>query len=136
MNDDKTEEQMRRIRELQDKIEVFEHERRQELRRDVLADGVREKAITAAIRAGLLGSTPSLIWLYFASNFTSGLQLALEMLCVTVPVLFVAAAAGLGSGMFAHWWFANSIIPVRRAAILMALLADTVILGWLIALTT
>ena len=129
---------MRRIRELQDNLDEWSRERRQEIRRDVLSNAERDIAIAAATRTTILGSVPSIVW-YLVGVFNSGWEgvfmLALSLLCLILPFVVVVVAAGVASGLFAHWWFNGTGISVRRAAIVLALLADAALFGWVMVLT-
>ena len=132
------EDAMRRIRERQEQLEVGARERRQELRQEVLSQAERDAAITAAARTALLGSVPSIVW-YLIDVFNSGWEgvfmLVLSSLCLILPFVIVIAAAGVASGLFAHWWFHSTGFSVRRMAIVLALLSDAVLFGWVLVLT-
>lgn len=132
------EEQMRRIREQQQRLDEWERERRQEIRHDVLANAERDAVITTAARTALLGSVPSIVW-YLIAVFNSGWEgvfmLVLSTLCLILPFVIVMAAAGVVSGLFAHWWFHGTGFSVRRMSIVLALLADAVLFGWVLVLT-
>jgi hypothetical protein len=132
------EEQMQRVREKLAEAELREHEERQTLRHEVLSNAERDTAITTAAQAALLGTIPSIIWLVVCSlsqGWAGVFQLFFGLMCFFMPFLFVAAAAGVFGGLFAHWWFANSTIRVQGAAIAMALLTDAMLLAWVIVLT-
>ena len=132
------EDEMRRIRERQEQLEVWARERRQELRQEVLSQAERDVAITAAARTALLGAVPSIVW-YLIAVFNSGWEgvfmLVLSTLCLILPFVIVTAAVGVASGLFAHWWFHGTGFSVRRMAIVLALLADAVLFGWVLVLT-
>lgn len=131
------EDDMRRIRERQEQLEVWARERRQELRQEVLSQAERDAAVTAAARTALLGAVPSIVW-YLIAVFNSGWEgvfmLVLSTLCLVLPFVIVTAAAGVTSGLFAHWWFHGTGFSVRRIAIVLALLADAVLFGWVLVL--
>ena len=95
------EDEMRRIREQQERLDEWARERRQELRRDVLSNAERDAAITAAARTALLGSVPSIVW-YLIAVFNSGWEgvfmLVLSSLCLILPFVIVIAAAGVAAG--------------------------------------
>ena len=130
--------QMRRVRELQERIDEREGERRMTLRRDALTNADRDAAIVVATWTGMLGSVPSVVWSIVSSvrsDWTGVFQVIFGSLCFIVPFVLIAAAAGTFSGLFAHWWFADSGVPVKRAAIAVALLSDAVLFGWVIVLS-
>ena len=127
------EEQLQRVREYLNEYEIREREQRQ-----VLTIAERDAAISAAVRAAILGSIPSIAWAIIASvrsNWTAGFAVLFAPLCFVIPFMIVAAAAGVVGGLFAHWWFAKSTISVRLAAVAMALLADAILLFWVVMLS-
>ena len=132
------EDQLRRVREYLDDYEIREREQRQALRHEVLTIAERDAAISAAVRAAILGSIPSIVWSIFASirsSWPPGFAVLFAPLCFVVPFVIIAAAAGVVGGLFAHWWFAESTISVRLAAIATALLCDAVLLFWVVILS-
>ena len=127
------EEQLQRVREFLDEYEI-----RQVLRREVLTIAERDAAISAAVRTAILGSIPSIGWSIYASvrsSWPAGFAVLFAPLCFVVPFVIIAAGAGVFGGLFAHWWFAESTISVRSAAVATALLADAVLLFWVVMLS-
>ena len=132
------EEQLQHVREKLAEAELREHEERQILRRDVLTIAERDQAISAATQAALIGTLPSIIWVFIralSAGWLGAFQLFFGLLCFFIPFLFAAAAAGVVSGLFAHWWFAHSTVNVPRAAIAIAFLADALLFGWAMVLS-
>ena len=132
------EEQLQRVREFLDEYEIREREQRQVLRREVLTIAERDAAISAAVRTAILGSIPSIGWSIYASvrsSWPAGFAVLFAPLCFVVPFVIIAAGAGVFGGLFAHWWFAESTISVRSAAVATALLADAVLLFWVVMLS-
>lgn len=132
------EDQLQRVREFLEAHEVREREQRQVLRREVLTIADRDAAISAAVRTAIYGSIPSIIWSAVASFFLSwpgGFAVLLAPLCFVVPFVIAAAAAGVAGGLFAHWWFAESGINVRWAAVATALLSDAILFAWVVVLS-
>ena len=134
MNDD----EMRRVREWLDRSEVHERERRQSVRKEVQTIAEREAAIDTAVRVALLGVIPSVAWLIvasFYSDWSRAFLVIFGMLCFFVPFLPVLVAAGFFGGLFAHWWFADSNVPVRWIAVALPLLVDAVLFGWVVVIS-
>ncbi len=132
------EDQLQRVREYLDEYEIREREQRQVLRREVLTIAERDAAISSAVRTAILGSIPSIGWSIFASirsSWPTGFAVLFAPLCFVVPFVIIAAGAGVIGGLFAHWWFAESTISVRSAAIATALLSDAVLLFWVVMLS-
>jgi hypothetical protein len=133
------EDELRRVREYLVRYEIREREQRQVLRHEILTIADRDAAISAAVRAAIFGSFPSIVWSAVASFFylswPGGFAVLLAPLCFILPFVFVAAAAGVGGGLFAHWWFAGSTISVRRASITTALLSDAILFAWVVVLS-
>ena len=132
------EEQLQRVREFLDEYEIREREQRQVLRREVLTIAERDAAISAAVRTAILGSIPSIGWSIYASvrsSWPAGFAVLFAPLCFVVPFVIIAAGAGVFGGLCAHWWFAESTISVRSAAVATALLADAVLLFWVVMLS-
>ena len=132
------EEQLQRVREFLDEYEIREREQRQVLRREVLTIAERDAAISAAVRTAILGSIPSIGWSIYASvrsSWPAGFAVLFAPLCFVVPFVIIAAGAGVFGGLFAHWWFAESTISVRSAAVATALMADAVLLFWVVMLS-
>ena len=135
MSDDKYE----RLNAIKEKLDARERELRQSLQREVGRQAERDAAITLAARVAMFGSIPSVRWT-IASNFqkewSGGFEFFLTgQFYFVIPIAIMAAAAGVVSGWFAAWWFADSMIPVPRAAICLALISDAVMFGWVIALS-
>ncbi len=132
------EDEMRRIREQQEQLEVWARERRQELRQQVLTEAERDEALSVARRTAILGAIPSVL-LYILraveQGWTEIIHVTGAVLCFGIPFVMAVAAAAAASGLFAHWWFHGSGISVRRMAIVLALLADAVLFGWVLVLT-
>lgn len=132
------EDEMRRIREQQARLDEWACERRQEIRRDVASNAERDAAITLAARTALLGAIPSIVW-YLIVVFNSGWEgvfmLVLSSLCLVLPFVIVVAGVGVASGLFAHWWFHGTGFSVHRMAIALALLSDAFLFGWVLVLT-
>lgn len=132
------EDKMRRIREQQEQFEVWQRERRQELRQEVLSQAERDEALSIARRTAFAGAIPSVAW-YFASlkdvGFEGTIVLVASALCFLLPFALIVMAMASASGLFAHWWFHGSGFPVRRMAFLLALLGDAVLFGWVLVLT-
>ena len=133
------EDEMRRIREQQERLEVWQHERRQELRQEVLSQAERDEALSVARRTTLIGVLPSVVW-YFVRLLQQGMEGAFALVfsgffILALFLLFSLAMASV-SGLFAHWWFHGSTIPVRRMAFALALLSDAVLFGWVLVLTS
>jgi len=142
MSDDKYE----RLNAIKEKLDARERELRQSLQREVGRQAERDAAITLAARVAMFGSIPSILWTIpsvrwtIASNFqkewSGGFEFFLTgQFYFVIPIAIMAAAAGVVSGWFAAWWFADSMIPVPRAAICLALISDAVMFGWVIALS-
>ena len=132
------EEQLQRVREYLNEYEIREREQRQVLRHEVLTIAERDAAISAAVRTAILGSIPSIGWSIYASvrsSWPAGFAVLFAPLCFVVPFVIIAAGAGVFGGLFAHWWFAESTISVRSAAVATALLADAVLLFWVVMLS-
>lgn len=132
------EDQMQRIQQSLAEDERRERERRRALRREVLIFADRDAAISAAARVIALGTIPSVAWLLLASVSTgwkSVFQTVFGIICFLVPFPFVTTALGVICGLFSDWWFADSPICVKRAAIAMALLLDSVLFAWVIVLS-
>lgn len=133
MND----EQMQRVREKLAEEELLEHEQRLQLRDEVVTIAARERAITVGVRVTTFGTIPSIAWLIMSSldeGWQGAFQIVFGLLCFLGPILFISGAAGVACGVFAHWWFSRSTISVPWAAVVMALLVDAVLFGWVIVL--
>jgi uncharacterized membrane protein SpoIIM required for sporulation len=118
--------------------EIRERERRQILRRDVLADVARDEAIAAASRTALLGMIPAIILFAVATlarGWTGAFQLLFGVGCFFIPALIITPAIGLACGLGANWWFRHPAAKIKQAAIAMALISDTILLAWVIVLT-
>lgn len=134
MNDD----QMQRLRERLTREELEEHEQRLILREEVVTIAQRDTAITIAARVATIGTVPSIAWLVksaLSQGWTGVLQLVFGLLCFLVPFIVIAGIAGIICGLLAHWWFSRSTISVPWAAVIMALLVDAVLFGWVMVLT-
>ncbi len=138
MQENMQEDELQRVREYLDEFETREREQRQVLRREVLTIAERDAAISAAVRTAILGSVPSIGWSVYASvrsSWPAGFAVLFAPLCFVVPFVIVSAAAGIVGGLFAHWWFAESTISVRFAAITAALLSDVILFFWVVVLS-
>ena len=132
------EDEMRRIREQQEQLEAWARERRQEIRQEVLSQAERDQALSDARRTTLLGAIPSVLLYVLRAveqGWTEMIQVMGAFLCFGIPFVMVVTAAAAASGLFAHWWFHGTGFSVRRMAIVLALLSDTVIFGWVLVLT-
>ena len=134
MSNDKIE----RLSALKEKLDARERELRQSLQKEVCRQTERNAAITLGARIAMFGSIPAILWTIFShypKGWSGGFEFLIGPLCFVIPIVIVAAAAGVVSGFFAAWWFGDSLIPVPRAAIYLALLSDAVLFGWVIALS-
>lgn len=132
------EDEMRRIRERQEQLEVWARERRQEIRQEVLSQAERDEALSVARRTTLLGAIPSVLLYVLRAveqGWTEIVQVTGALLCFGIPFVMVVTAAAAASGLFAHWWFHGTGFSVRRMAIVLALLSDAVLFGWVLVLT-
>lgn len=131
-------EEMRRIREHDDLLEVRQREQRQELRNSVLSSVERDDAISISRRTILIGLIPSgvaFVVRTLGHDWTAAFQLVFGLMCFAISCLFVVASASIACGLFAHWWFHDTGYSVRRVAFVLALLVNVALFGWAIVLT-
>ena len=82
----------------------------------------------------MLGSIPSALLIIagavsrYSMDSAATHVIAIFMALVTFAV--IVAGAARASGLFAHWWFRDSLIHERRAAAVVSLAAAMILFGW------
>lgn len=133
-----TEDNSRRIRDLEKRITEWNAEHRQGLEQKRSAIEDLSQTLTFSMRAAVLGSIPAFIriicWIV-ATRATDPILSQLILIGVALAVYFaIVAAAARASGLAAHWWFRGSLIHERLAATLIAIAAAFVLFGWVIVI--
>ena len=93
------EDEMRRVREQQEQLEVWARERRQELRQEVLSQAERDEAISVACKTALVGALPSVAW-YYVSLIERGFEGAFVLVMSGVSTGRMVGGTGTGAACF------------------------------------
>ena len=131
-----TDENAERIRDLELRIAQWgsEHEHAMQEQRD--AQYSLKTTLSLSSRITIFGSIPSVVWILGWISVTGIGQPIVNqiMLFCAVLILFGAISAGgaRGSGLVAHWWFQNSVVREQLACVVIALLSQAVLFGWVV----
>lgn len=121
---------------LQQTLAEFESESRQVIgeQRENLAS--LKETMRLSLRVVAIASLPSVVWVscwsvIAAANESIWTQV-LSMCFALVILAVVSIAVSRASGLFAYFWFNRTVIRLRLATIVLALLAAAMVFGWVI----
>ena len=131
-----TDDRSTRLRDLEVRISQWEGEHRLTLQRELSVQRSLEDTLSLAMRVSILGSGPSVAWIlcWVAASSATLTLLNYALVAFGVLVIFcsILVGAARASGLVAHWWFRSTAAQERLATIVLALLADAVIYGWIL----
>jgi hypothetical protein len=133
MNDD----DLGRIRENQEQVDERLRERRCELQQSFRKLGDLEDSLAIAWKVGLTGIIPSIVWIVrqglhrSETSFVDGLAVVIIGL---IGLAIVTPFVPIGCGTGAHYLFRSSMRSTRLMAVVLSVLADAAIFGWVLFL--
>ena len=129
---------LERIVDLKRRISEWDAEHEHEIQLHRNANQGLRQALSLSLRLSLLGAIPSIIWILCwvavtSVNETTVFQAVQSAGAFAFFGVGLAAAARL-SGLAAHFWFRRSLISERLATIVITVLANALLFGWVVAL--
>ena len=133
-----TEDQSKRIRELEQRISQWESVHEHEVQQERNDQRKLRDTLALSLRVVAIGSIPSVIWVLCWAGIRTAIdstfsQVFFALICLAAYAV-VAAGAARGSGLIAHWWFYRSSVRQRNATVAIALSADALLFWWVITL--
>ena len=127
-----------RVRDLQLRIQEWDSEREQDLQQQRESHHNLRKTLSLSQRVSVIASIPSVVWILCWAAVSSANEPLVNLLIQSGGALvifgIIVAGAARASGLAAHWWFRRSAVSERLAAVVIALLADSILFGWVIVL--